>query len=66
MNNGLETCRLGKFLFDMFDGWHLTYNELRNAIQILDANGNGISKIDLMILKKNDNDFSDMNSEVNK
>ena len=71
MNDGLETCRLGKFLLDVFDGRCLTDDKLRNVIKKLDANGNGNSKIDIeefasMILKTNDNDLSEMNSEFNE
>jgi hypothetical protein len=71
MNNGLETCRLGKILLDVFDGWHLTDDKLHNVIKKLDANGNGNGKIDIkefasMILKTNDNDLSEMNSDFNK
>ncbi len=71
MNDGLETCRVGKFLLDVFDGWRLMNDELRNMIKKLDANGNGNGKIDIkefasMILKTNDNDLSEMNSEFNE
>jgi hypothetical protein len=71
MNNGLETCRLGKNLLDIFDGRCLTDNELRNVVKKLDANGKGNGKINIkefasIILKTNDNDLSEMNSEFNK
>ncbi len=71
MNNGLDTCRLGKVLLDVFNGWHLTDNKLRNKINKLDANGNGNGKINIkefasMILKTNDNNLSEMNSEFNE
>jgi hypothetical protein len=71
MNNGLETCRLGKILLDVFDGRRLTDKELCNVIKKLDANGNSNGKIDIkkfasIILKTNDNNLSEMNSEFNK
>ncbi len=67
MNNGLETCRLGKFLLDVFDGRRLTDDKLHNVIKKYDANGNGNGKIDIeefaiIILKTNDNNLSEMNS----
>jgi hypothetical protein len=69
IDDGLGTGRLGKFLFDMFDGRCLMDDKLSNAIKKLDANGNGmidIEKFKSMILKANDNDYSKMNRESNE
>jgi Ca2+-binding EF-hand superfamily protein len=69
IDNGLGTGRLGKFLFDMFDGRRLMDDKLSKVIKKLDANGDGmidIEKFKSMILKANDNDYSKMNRESNE